>query len=569
MRVNGRRRRPPRPAVLNLSLPDPDRLADPGRARTWFLVVALATLAVRAAVAARLPITGDEAYFFYWGKWPAWGYYDHPPMVGWWLAPLARLGEHPFLVRLPALLVPPVLALLARASLARYGEALAWQAATLVLLAPLDAWNVAITTDVPLMLFAGVTVVLYLRAVRTGRPVDYLLAGFALAGALMSKYFAGLLALGILAHALWRADRRSLVGLACVVAGALPAAVVQIAWNAQHCWPNVMFNLVNRHENAGLSWRTPPLYLVTLAYVLIPYVAWRAWVLARRALYARGAADERPAASGDRAAGGDTPVRARGSRAAPGAGDARDAYVALAFLAGVPFALFLALSLVKTIGLHWLASFVMPALMAFALRDSARARAAALRFGAAFVLLHYAAIGVLAALPLETFRGLRAYDGIVLTLAPADLEAAMRPYLRAPDGSDFVLAADGFSPAATLGFDLGRYVVVFGPGSSHARHDDILTDWRRVDGANVLVVIKGRPPDMTHYAPYFERVETIPLTVRGAPFWLVRGYGFRYARYRDEVLELVRERWYQVPRWLPQGPCYFCDRYFPDRACHR
>ena len=56
---------------------------------------------------------------------------------------------------------------------------------------------------------------------------------------------------------------------------------------------------------------------------------------------------------------------------------------------------------------------------------------------------------------------------------------------------------------------------------------------------------------------------------RGAHFHLVRGVGFRYERYRDEVLEAVRSRWYAVPAWLPAGPCYFCDRYFPDRACHR
>ena len=38
----------------------------------------------------------------------------------------------------------------------------------LLLLVPLNAWNVAITTDIPLMLFAALTVALYLRARETG-----------------------------------------------------------------------------------------------------------------------------------------------------------------------------------------------------------------------------------------------------------------------------------------------------------------------------------------------------------------------------------------------------------------
>ena len=30
-----------------------------------------------------LPITADEAYYFSWGKHISWGYFDHPPLIGW------------------------------------------------------------------------------------------------------------------------------------------------------------------------------------------------------------------------------------------------------------------------------------------------------------------------------------------------------------------------------------------------------------------------------------------------------------------------------------------------------
>ncbi len=31
-------------------------------------------------------LSEDEAYYRLWGLNPAWGYFDHPPMVGWWVA---------------------------------------------------------------------------------------------------------------------------------------------------------------------------------------------------------------------------------------------------------------------------------------------------------------------------------------------------------------------------------------------------------------------------------------------------------------------------------------------------
>ncbi|MFO1196389.1 MAG: glycosyltransferase family 39 protein [Burkholderiaceae bacterium] len=533
-------------------------LSDASRARRAFAVVACVTLAARALLAAGLPITGDEAYFFWWGKFPDWGFYDHPPMVGWWLAALAKLSWHPFVLRLPALLVPLAVAGLAVACVRRHGEALAWVAGTLVLLAPLNVWNVAITTDIPLMLFAFAAVAALLRALRTGRAADYLLAGVLLGGALLSKYFAGMLALGIAAALVARPTRARLAGLGWVVAGSVPAAALQVAWNAQNCWPNLMFNLVNRHGDAGWSWKNPPLYLVSLAYVLIPAVA---WALARRAA---GRGDE--SAAGATAAGaGDEGARPTGAggAAAASAEQSREARRALAWIAGVPFALFALMSAGKTVGLHWLASFVAPAIVLFALGAGERALRGALRFGAVLALVHYAVLAGLWLAPLEWFKSSRSYDGLVMTLRPQALNEKIAPYL-----DRFEIAANGYSPAVTIGFNLKRYVFVFGPASSHARHDDILTDFRRLDGRDILVIRKERP-EPENYAPYFERVEYREVDVLGATFHFVEGRGFRYAAYRDAVLDEARRRWYAVPAWLPAGPCYFCDRYFPDRSCHR
>ena len=75
-------------------------------------------------------MTSDEAYFVQWGRYPDWGFYDHPPMIGWWLALLERVSDSSFVLRLPALLAPPLIGALGWALIRRRSETLAWSTAT-------------------------------------------------------------------------------------------------------------------------------------------------------------------------------------------------------------------------------------------------------------------------------------------------------------------------------------------------------------------------------------------------------------------------------------------------------
>ena len=130
----------------------------------WFAIAA--TLAFRFWLAAALPITADEAYFVLWGRHPALGYYDHPPMVGWLLAPLAALSEASWWIRLPSVLLPAALALLVRRALAgAFGRDAdtADLAALAVLLVPVNVWNVLITTDTPLIFFSVLSMLAFAR----------------------------------------------------------------------------------------------------------------------------------------------------------------------------------------------------------------------------------------------------------------------------------------------------------------------------------------------------------------------------------------------------------------------
>lgn len=526
------------------------------------LAVAAVLLLFRLWLAAVMPMTGDEAYFYYWGLIPDWGFYDHPPMVGWWLAALLGIADSEWVLRLPVLLLPLPLAV-AAAWLVAGGHTLpplreiteseedpaaaavaasvaadmavergAW-AAMLVLLAPLSVWNVFITTDTPLIFFSMLTVVAYVAAIRRQSLSLHALAGLCLALAFLSKYFAVLLGIAIAVHVLaLRRDGQRWSGLAVLVAVALLGPALNIWWNAEHCWANIMFNLYNRHEDAGLSWKTPLIYVATLVYVLTPFAL---FYLARY----------------------------RQEVLAVVRGDA--GLAAVLCLAAVPFTLFAALSSVKLIGLHWLLSFVPLVFVVAAAALPLPSLRRLVGWTAGLAGLHVALIVVVAQLPLSTWSHTRQYDGLVLTFKTQELLAELQPYEK-----DYVFASDGYSNAVTLGYNARRYFLVFGEGSSHARHDDILTDFRELDGKNILVLRKSAPSEQSRreeYQPYFHEVEYRSVSLDGVTYYLVLGRGFDYGAYRAGVLRKIKDKFYRIPAFLPIAGCYFGERYFPGEPC--
>lgn len=497
-------------------------------ARAAFYGTLALTLAFKFWLAQTLPMTGDEAYFIYWGVYPELGFYDHPPMIGWFLALLLQLSRAEWVLRLPVIVLPALIALGMLRYLRPADESKAYLAALAFLLLPVNVWNVLITTDTPLVLFSFASALCFAAALRRESTPLYAASGAMLGLAFLSKYFAVLLGFVYLAYVLsLPAGRRNWRGLASVVACALPFALFNAWWNYEHCWANLQFNVYNRHDDAGWSLRTPALYALSLLYMLSPVALYQFW---------RGRA-----------------------QLAPKRAEARTTFFMLAWVA--PLAVFALLSPVKQIGLHWLLSFVPFFFIAAALLLSAAQLRKSIGYLAAFSLIHVAAIVTGSLLPMEVWKSSRLYDGIVFHVKTAELLQRLEPY-----AGKYEFAADGFSPAVTASYASGKYFFVFGTASSHGRHDDILTDFSKLAGKNILVLRKN-PPDAADYLPYFARVELREFELYGARFHLVLGEGFDYPRYREAVLRPLRDRYYRIPTYLPLGHCYFCERYFPDEPC--
>ncbi|HEB67947.1 MAG TPA: glycosyltransferase family 39 protein [Gammaproteobacteria bacterium] len=488
----------------------------------WLL---LATFLIKLLVAWALPITGDEAYFVIWGKHPDFGFYDHPPMAGWFLTVMLWVSDAPVWLRLPQILITTFIGWAIYRLLRDRDSRLALLVAALYLFAPMNLVGVLITTDTPLLLWSFLSALAFHRARRDDDWRWYLLSGLLLGMAFFSKFFAGLLGVAYFLYLLLfvRRGARPWIGLLWVIAGTLPFIGLNLWWNYTHCWDNYLFNLQNRTAGGGFSPAQAGKYLLLLLYLLTPPIL---WYLARH----WRAAVQRMRRSPD------------------------GLYLAL-FL--IPYALFLLLSFRVSIGLHWLLSFYPFVFLGIAGLFTLTELRRSLWFMVPFGLLHVVLLlGLLWQAPDLDFvrQDENRTKDVVYGLHARDILAAVE---EAAPG--YLVATDSYTESALLSHAGRRHVIVFGEGSYHARQDDMLTDFRQLDGKDIVIVAYFR--GIEKYARYFEHSELRPLPMAGTTFYMLLGRGFRYAPYRETVIANILKRYYRIPDWLPTGRCYMWEKY--------
>ncbi|WP_018141574.1 glycosyltransferase family 39 protein [Thioalkalivibrio sp. ALJ7] len=482
--------------------------------------ILLAVLLVKILMAWWVPITGDEAYFLVWGRNPDLGYYDHPPMIGWWLSAILPLSDHPLAIRALGIFVSMAPALAIFAWWRHTDPVRARLVSLLALFMPLFFIAVITATDTPLILFSLLATALTWQALRSGRAAWFLLAGFALGLAFLSKYFAVLLGIALGLHILLFAPRHWR-GLLLIILGVVPAVAVNLYWNWGNCWYNVMFNVVNRHGEGGFdpgNWLT---YAVLLVYLFTPWLLW---------FYAR-------------------------QWRALGIGIREHRFGVFLSAGLIPLLVFALLAPFKSIGLHWLAAFA-PFLLLPALFLTGRALNISAWLSGALALLHGVVILTIALMPVEWLKSQVRYADAVFYLAPESVAEAVAGY-----DDDWHLFTRSYSRSAVLAYYAGREVGVFGPGSHYGRQDDLLTDFRALDGANLLYLPTRGELDLDHVEPFFDEVRVKEITIRGVEWSLAEGHGFDFTAYHEQVLQPILERYYDFPAWLPEGRCAFTDRY--------
>ena len=241
-------------------------------------VAVLILTAIHLVAAAVIPLSADETYYLSWSRFPAWGYYDHPPMIAWWIAGgTATFGENAFAVRLLAVLstIPTSLALYAtgRALFDREVATLSalWINATLLV----GVGSISATPDPPSVMFWALATLAFALVIRTGNGAWWLAVGVAAGLGVASKLTDLFFGLGIVLALIAKPDLRRWLASPWLYAGAALAVVTflpVLLWNAGHDW--VMFGRqFGRITSGGLEPQQFPVFVFVQFLLLNPWIA--------------------------------------------------------------------------------------------------------------------------------------------------------------------------------------------------------------------------------------------------------------------------------------------------------
>ncbi len=207
-------------------------------------------------------IHADEAYYRLYGQFLAWGYFDHPPMVGLMtalssaLVPTTSLMLKNLSVRLVTVLmhvgtVYVVWKTVKTDSLELRDESLEKFLLVAASMPMFCAYGFLTTPDAPLLFFAALFYYAYRRylsqesRVKSQEMGNTLLLGLSMAGMLYSKYMA-VLVIGFAVLANPRLLRDGKAWLAVGIAALL--MLPHLWWQYSHDFPSFTYHLVSRAE---------------------------------------------------------------------------------------------------------------------------------------------------------------------------------------------------------------------------------------------------------------------------------------------------------------------------------
>jgi len=252
----------------------------------WLLAAIFLLLALRGVMAAAIPLSADEAYYWLWSRYPDFGYFDHPPMIAWAIrAGTLLLGDTALGIRAAGVLLSLAASwLVFETGLAVLGDrskaALAVLLFNLSLLVSVEM--LAATPDMPSLVTAALFQFALARlcvAPPGNQARWWLLAGAAGGLGLLSKYSALFLAAGALLWIVTGKTRRAWLRtpwpwIACLLALLLFAP--NLLWQAAHRWETFAFQFgrvagqhltlryVGEFAGAEFALMTPGIFLLAM-----------------------------------------------------------------------------------------------------------------------------------------------------------------------------------------------------------------------------------------------------------------------------------------------------------------
>lgn len=482
----------------------------------------------KIALTVTIPFTGDEAYHYVWGKYLDFGYYDHPPLIGWLMHVMQYLGDSRFVIRLPTVLFGIIIGLVLYQFLKKTDKEKAQMVSILFWISPFNLLNIIITNDSPLLIFTFLSGLFFFLGFEKKYFIYFLLSGFFLGLAFASKYFAVFSALAYLFYVLlFQRNRKGLAAVGLVFLPALFFVLLNLYWNYTHCWDNIIFNFFIRHRNPiKFSLVTFVVFVLSQIYLITPMVFY--YLLKDRQSIREN-------------------IRTC------------NFFLFYLVLYGVPILMFALISFVKSIGFHWTLSFIpFVFILMFAVFSQETLRKMikpmVLFSGGHLVVV----FSILLLFHMGLFNNMALYKSTIISIKAREISSLLKPIQ-----PGFYLTTESYDDASMLHYYSGQYVTMIGKGTQRGRQFDKLTDFIKLQDQNILIV-RGGTSNEDFYKQFFRQMEVKENRIGGYPVFFLSGYGFNYEVYKEKVLREIWTSFYTIPFQLPCGKCYFKDHYFDN-----
>ena len=205
-------------------------------------IIATSFLVLHLILAGFFELIDDEAYYNFWSTSISLGYYDHPPMVAWWIY-LGKLifGSTTLGVRfLPVLSFFFVSLLVGRIAFLVGGNRNVVSSVLLFnITMPIMGLGFISTPDAPLLLFWTSALWAILEGLYRNNPLFWLLVGLFLALSVLSKYNALFFILGLFVWCVSTREGRETLKSPFIWLGAFLGGILlspHILWNYKNSW---------------------------------------------------------------------------------------------------------------------------------------------------------------------------------------------------------------------------------------------------------------------------------------------------------------------------------------------
>lgn len=202
----------------------------------------LAWFVINLVQAATTELLDDEAYYWIYSQYPAWGYFDHPPMIAWLIKAGYSVFQDELGLRLFMVVLNTATVLLIRDLIASKNDPLFYAIAASIAVAQIG--GIIAVPDIPLLFFVALFFWVYRKFAAGLSLSSTIMLGVTVALMLYSKYHGILIVFFTLLSnpVLFRRYQTYLVALI-----ALALFFPHLYWQYTHGFPSVQFHLFERN----------------------------------------------------------------------------------------------------------------------------------------------------------------------------------------------------------------------------------------------------------------------------------------------------------------------------------